>query len=312
MTAIVEAALRRWGLTGASHRLAAARENVVYEVSLDGARYALRIHRRGYRTDQELTSELAWMAAVAGVIGAPAPVPTPDGQTLAHIDGVQADMLTWLDGQMLADVFPAATPEWRSSIFDALGGAMARLHDASDAWTPPSHFERARWDRDGLLGDAPLWDRFWDNPGLTPEDQRLAHAFRQAASERLAAIGPDLEFGLIHADLVLANVLVDGDAVKLIDFDDGGYGWRVFDIATALLKHRAAADYAALERALITGYRRIRAINLSELKLFLALRAATYVGWNITRMAELNGAERNTRFITDFRDTAGAYLALRA
>ena len=51
----------------------------------------------------------------------------------------------------------------------------------------------------------------------------------------LAAYGtaPD-RFGLIHADMRLANVLVDGEAVTLIDFDDSGEGWFAYDFAAAV------------------------------------------------------------------------------
>ena len=106
-----------------------------------------------------------------------------------------------------------------------------------------------------------------------------------------------LDHGLIHADLVAGNVMTDGPNLTLIDFDDGGYGFRLFEIATALLKHTDAPDYPILSDALIEGYTTERALDLAQLDLFIALRAATYVGWNITRMSETGGAARNARFV---------------
>lgn len=306
---IVKQALALWDMEDAAHRLVAARENAVYEVVLGGRRAALRLHRLGYRTDAELQSELDWMAAIAaGGLSTPAPVPTAQGDLLRHIGDRQVDMLTWLDGDVLADVLAAANSAERRRLFRQLGADMARLHIISDAWTPPDGFVRAAWDRGGLLGEAPLWDRFWENPACEAADRALFSAFRRQALDRLADIGPTLDYGLIHADLVAANVLVDGDTLRLIDYDDGGYGFRLFDIATALLKHRMAADYAALQDALIEGYQGVRPLDLAELNLFLALRAATYVGWNIARAEESGSAARNDRFLPDLRVQARIWM----
>ena len=309
MSDIVEKALRQWGMTGARCKLVASRENAVYEVSDARGRFALRLHRQGYRSDAELRSELAWMAAVAeGGLSVPSPTRTAGGEYLAQIDGIQVDFLTWLNGRTLGDALASCVRVDRRSLFFALGREMARLHQVSDAWSPPQFFDRVHWDRDGLLGQAPLWDRFWENPELTAADRDLSERFRHAASDRLEEIGPTLEYGLVHADLVPGNVLVDGNALRLIDFDDGGFGYRLFDVATALLKLMSMADYPQFQDGLIEGYHSIRPLDVAELDLFLALRSATYVGWNITRMGEADGAERNKRFINLFRSLADLCL----
>lgn len=309
MNDMVEKALRQWGMTGARYKLAASRENAVYEVSDARGRFALRLHRQGYRSDAELRSELAWMAAVAeGGLSVPSPARAVGGEYLAHIDGMQVDVLTWLKGQTLDDALANAEQEDRRSLFFALGREMARLHQVSDAWSPPRFFDRAHWDRDGLLGQAPLWDRFWENPELAASDRDLSERFRRAASDRLEEIGPTLDYGLVHADLVPGNVLVDSNALRLIDFDDGGFGYRLFDVATALLKHMSMADYPRFQNGLIEGYHSIRPLDVAELGLFLALRSATYVGWNITRMGEADGTARNKKFISLFRSLADKCL----
>ena len=300
MNSLVAEALGAWGLEGAACRLVAARENAVYEVVQGSRRLALRVHRQGYRSDGQLQSELAWMAAVAaGGLSVPDPVPARDGALMCRIGDTQVDVLTWLTGDTMTDALSRGSKQRRADLFHRLGHEMARLHVISDAWTVPDGFERPIWDRDGLLGETPLWDRFWDNPALAPADRDLLLRFRAAAWDRLDGMQSD--FGLIHADLVPANVLVDGDDLRLIDFDDGGYGHRLFDVATVLLKHLGAEDHAQLQEALVTGYRTVRPLETEALDLFLALRAATYVGWNITRMSEQDGHARNARFIAALR-----------
>ena len=309
MNKIVDQALGLWGLEGAPYKLVAARENAVYRVKRQGNDVALRVHRKGYRTDDELGSELAWMAEMSrGGISVPAPVPLPGGGFLACVDGTQVDVLTWLSGATMTEVLVDLEGTRRLQLFSDLGREMARLHTLSDAWKIPPEFTRVHWDRAGLLGDAPLWDRFWENPELTQKDRDLFHRFRAAASEDLDKKSETLDCGLIHADLVPANVLVDGDGLKMIDFDDGGYGYRLFDVATALLKHTEAEDFAQIKQALIEGYLTTRKLDLTDLDLFLALRAATYCGWNITRMDEPGGAERNARFVATSREFMDRYL----
>jgi Ser/Thr protein kinase RdoA (MazF antagonist) len=194
----------------------------------------------------------------------------------------------------------------RTGTFRALGAEVARLHAACDAWDPPDGFRRCRWDMDGLLGETPVWGRFWDNPTLDTGTRDLFRRVRQVARDRLGRANHDL--GLIHADLVRENVLLDGPVIRLIDFDDGGFGFRAFDLATVLLKTIAEPDYPALKAALIDGYLSRRALDLTHLDLFLVLRALTYVGWIVPRMAEAGGAERNTRFVTEARTLSAAYL----
>ncbi len=309
MNQIVENALKKWGLEEAAYRLVAARENAVYEVSDGQNRFALRLHRQGYRSDAELRSELMWMAAAADAgISVPSPVSAQDGKVLHHFDGTQVDVLTWLAGETLAGALGKLDATDQSKLIFRLGREMARLHRASDVWTKPRGFNRAHWNAEGLLGEEPLWDRFWENPCLSREDSDLFKAFRLEASNRLTTVGGDLDYGLIHADLVPANVLIDGSTLHLIDFDDGGFGYRLFDVTTALLKHMSAPDYPGLQSSLIAGYQSIRPLDVAELDLFLALRAATYVGWNVSRMDEPDGTERNIRFIRTLRDLASRYL----
>jgi Ser/Thr protein kinase RdoA (MazF antagonist) len=143
------------------------------------------------------------------------------------------------------------------------------------------------WDADGLVGEDPVWGRFWEADGLSADDRALMMSFRQRAGRELSEFGtaPD-RFGLIHCDFLAENMLVDGDRITLLDFDDAGYGWHLFDIATALAMATLREDFDALRNALFAGYRRHRQLpeeHLTRLPLFLALRASTYVAWVHTR-----------------------------
>lgn len=308
-------------ITGAP-QLVMHRENTVFRMKTSTGDAALRIHRAGYHTNEAITSELRWMAYLASQdIPVPAPIPTARGAlTISmQVDGFApraVDMLTWLGGGPLGQSGkPLPRPlETNLNLFRLLGQTMARFHHACDKWQEPTGFSRHAWDLEGLVGDQPFWGSFWDISGLDAEEKAILLAARDKARSALSAFAASgADYGLIHADLVRENVLVDGGQLHFIDFDDAGYGFRLFDIATALFKNRSEPDYQFLQQALVEGYLEERPSlrrELPYLPLFMLLRSLTYLGWGEARKAEPGMDARRARFKTDAlalsRDFLGA------
>ncbi|MEP1206953.1 MAG: phosphotransferase [Rhizobiaceae bacterium] len=297
--AILKAARLHWGLGEAPIKLAAARENQVFRVDAPGGTAALRLHRPGYRSDAQLHSELQWMAMLSDHgMAVPSPIPARDESLLLKIDGVVVDMLTWLDGTPMSQVVVT-----RQTNFD-LGKLLADMHILADQWTPPADFTRPEWD---LVSDQPSWGRFWENPALTPSQITLLAGFRDQARSVLAGLEyPDI--GLIHADLVPDNVLIADKRLQPIDFDDGGFGHRLFDLSTITHRSRRGDPSGDNAAAVIAGYQAIRPVDTSNLPLFESLRAASYVGWNMARIDEPGAAERNARFVVEAETAVKKYL----
>lgn len=296
-----------WPQITSPPQLVAQRENTVYRVETTLGPHALRLHRPGLHSAAALQSELDWMAMLAAAgFQVPRPQPTVSGDLLAQISGRMASLLTWLPGTPLGATgrpLPLHGPA-RTATFHALGAQMARLHSLSDRWQPPARFTRPVWDQPGLIGDAPLWGAFWALPD--PADAALMQRLRAHAATRL----PDAaDYGLIHADLVRENVLIDGPHLHFIDFDDSGFGFRGFDIATALLKNLSEPDFPALQTALLAGYQSQRPLpDPGLLPLFLALRSVTYIGWAATRMAEPGTPLRAARFLATSKTLIARHL----
>ncbi|MEO0978208.1 MAG: phosphotransferase [Pseudomonadota bacterium] len=302
--------LALWDMGSAEFKLVAARENRVFRVTDGLQTYALRLHRPGLRSNEELRSELVWMAELGREgISVPHPVAAQNGEFLREQRGQQASMLTWMSGTPLGSTGQPLDQPDRRGIFFKLGRQMARMHAVSDRWTPPAWFRRIRWDRDTLVGPDPLWGRFWENPDLDADERTLLQRFRREADARLEELDHVLDTGLIHADLVRENVMIDGQDLHLIDFDDAGFGYRMFDVSTALFKNRQEPDYRELETAFLTGYGSARKLDVSTLDLFLGLRAVSYVGWIIARLDEEGGRSRSKRMIEDATDLVEAYLS---
>ncbi|NUT16660.1 MAG: phosphotransferase [Cupriavidus sp.] len=290
---LAEKALARWDLDHAGISPIKIRENAVFRVDLrDGGRVALRVHRAGYHSDAALQSEFEWMAALhqAG-IEVPRAMPSRAGRLFERIeargaaDGRLVDVLEWVEGRQLG-ALESGLGVGEGAVarcYVTLGEIAARMHNQSSAWRPPAGFVRHHWCEQGLTGPAPLWGRFWELEQLSQPQRTLLAAARRAIRRDLLAYGKSSRnFGLIHADLVPENLMVEGDRVRVIDFDDAGYGWHLFDLATSLYFLRDKADFDAALDAFLDGYRRHRPLPQSELAhlpLFLAARGTTYLGW---------------------------------
>jgi Ser/Thr protein kinase RdoA (MazF antagonist) len=217
-------------------------------------------------------------------------------------------LLTWLSGTPLGQVATPLTIDDRPGVFQRLGATIANLHAISDRWQKPVDFTRPSWDIDGLVGAEPYWGKFWENPALEADQRKLIVAAREKARSSLLQYKDTLDFGLIHADLVRENVLLDGSDVKFIDFDDCGTGFRLFDLATALIKNMQEPDYAELRQALLDGYCSTRPMEMDLLPVFLVLRAFSYLGWIIPRLNEGGAAARNERNVAAAMALAAEYL----
>ena len=295
---VVRKALELWGMEGADVSLAAHRENTVFRLGFQGLDYALRLHCPGYRNRFELQSELEWMNWLkTNGLRTPEPVTSGNGSLCHKIDGIVVDVLSWLDGETLTRKMQSASADELDTIFLSLGRTMAELHNKSDEWDVPNGFQRPSWNLEGLVGEAPVWGRFWENPVLTPEQcEKLVDA-RAAARELLDTRAPQLDYGLIHADIIPDNVLVSGSETSLIDFDDGGFGFRLFDLATTLNKIPGGGKGVDCQSAFLKGYQSVRQIDLACLPLFSALRSFTYIGWIMTRLDQPDAKARLQKFL---------------
>lgn len=291
-----EAALH-WA--GTDLRLIRARENAVYEMRLrDGARAALRLHRTGYQGAAAIRSELWWCAELARAgLAVPTPLPASGGDLLVTLStGRFASVLGWVEGEPLgmAGVPLPGTDAQQQDWHFALGRLIAQVHQATDALILPADFTRPGWDIDGLVGDAPFWGRFWDHPFATTEQAARLRAAREFLRERLMVYADQGgDFGLIHADVLRENILVNEGSLSLIDFDDAGLGFRLYDLGTVMSQNQAQENRVALRNALIAGYATLRPVDAKMVDVFTLARCCASVGWTMPRLAPDNPIHRS-------------------
>ncbi|MGB6310492.1 MAG: phosphotransferase [Steroidobacteraceae bacterium] len=324
MQALARLALQRWDLDVAGLAPIKVRENAVFRVDLDGGRRAvLRVHRPGYHSDAALDSEFAWLRALESAgIQVPRVIRSREARdfevVVTDADGMrQVDMFEWIDGCQLGSIeggVGGADADVAGQYFK-LGVIAARMHNHVSRWQHPHGFRRHAWDAAGLVGEQPLWGRFWDLAALTHAQRTLLVRARRMIALDLEAMGRHAEhYGLIHADLVPENVLVDGDRLCVIDFDDAGFGWHLFEIATSLYFISGDAVFEAARDALLRGYRSERPLSdeaIERLPLFLAARGTTYLGWVHTRQGTQTARELTPFLIELACTTVERYLGQR-
>ena len=320
---LAELVLPEWGLKNVSLSMIKMRENAVFKVELaDGSKQILRIHRAGYHSDDALRSELQWIQALAkDGIETPDVLPTQKGDLFVAPDSKlagklrQVDMFAWVEGEQLGSIEGGLEGDLatQQENYRTIGSLSAKVHNQAIEWQIPTGFVRHAWGVDGLTGEQPFWGRFWELEALTRSQRDLMLKTRERVRADLSAFGQSAQnYSMIHADMVPENVLVDGSHIRLIDFDDAGYGWHLFEMATSLYFSSAEVDLDNLVQPYLEGYRSERELSdddLAMLPLFMLARATTYLGWAHTRK-ETETAQELTPFIIEMGcATAEKYLS---
>ncbi|MDX2306686.1 MAG: phosphotransferase [Hyphomicrobium sp.] len=279
-------AIRRFDLPAtATVKLINLSENATFQVNdpSNGRRWALRVHRIGYHSRRGIASELAWVRALKseGVVITPAPIPGRDGEC---IQTIAVDDLPEPRNTVLFDWEAGAEPANTDVAgFELLGETAARMHGHVKRWTPPAWFERHAWNFETSLGATPHWGRWRDGMGMSPEILAIFERTVALIETRLKAFGQSpARFGLVHGDMRLANLLMDEGKVKVIDFDDCGFSWFLYDCATTVSFFEHKPEVPELIAAWVRGYRRVGDLSNedeAEIETFVMLRRLLLVAW---------------------------------
>jgi Ser/Thr protein kinase RdoA (MazF antagonist) len=277
-------------------------ENATYLVADPGTgqRSVLRLHRRGYHGPAEISSELAWLDALRSDAGIRTPRVIPDlaGRRLLALeeDGAaeprHAVMFEWL---------PGIEPPAHSLVdsFEELGQITARMHEHALSWPRPAGFARFAWDYDGAFGAVARWGRWQDGMAVGAAERDVLGRLDATLRRRLTDFGAQPHrYGLVHADLRLANLLVDGGQTYVIDFDDCGWSWFLYDLGAALSFIEDDPRAGDLIDAWVRGYRTVRPLaaeDEAEIPTFVLMRRLLLVAWigshSGTELAQSMGAD---------------------
>jgi len=279
--------LELWDIpAGSTMRLINVSENATYLVKAPGGfRAVLRIHRENYHSRRAIECELAWADALhaEGGVVTPAVYTGKDG---ARIQSGHTAALPNPRFMVLFHFVEGKEPDPSHDLvepFRNLGAIAARTHLHSISWRKPDQFERLTWDLETVYGPRATWGNWREAPGVTPDIRVALEQTEAVVRTRLTAFGKTKDrYGLIHADMRLANLLFDADSTRLIDFDDCGFGWFLYDFATGISFMEDHPQVGALKAAWVEGYRRVRELSPAdenEIDTLVMLRRMALLAW---------------------------------
>lgn len=263
-------------------------ENVTYLVVHQRTKRkyaAMRVSRPGYHTLEETRAEMRWLERIVKekTVTIAAPLPALLGQTVVCVDAggkqFHCVLCEYLKGQ-------APDPEsgdrgywW----FQKIGEAAAKLHLQTIGWKESRSLGRPVWDYEALLGEKGLFGNWRVCRALGDDGHLLLERACGQIEKRLKVYGRDLaRFGLIHTDLRAANLLVEGCQLKVLDFDDCGFGWYLFDLAGSFSFIENHVETAGRIKAWLKGYTAVRALYKEDYDMiptFLMARRIQLLAW---------------------------------
>lgn len=217
--------------------------------------YVLRIHRPEYQTIDSIKSELNWLHRLHALgIEVPEPKTTKQGSEIvtAQVGGIlprTCVLFHWIEG---IKRYSSLNHERMRR----LGTLVGLVHQHASEISDLEKFTRPTWDWHYLSG------QFF--PGINLNKYPAYFHARSKTILRKSAVKiqnilrdigkSERTFGLIHADLSYQNTLFKREKIALIDFDNCGWGYYLYDLAVILANVRYHPNYDALESGLIIGY----------------------------------------------------------
>lgn len=290
-------------------------ENATYLITppAPAPQRVLRINRPGYHPRNYIVTELSWVRALkrdTSILTAE-PLPGLDGELVQHVwhpavpEPRHCVLMTFVEGREPDDTNRLAS-------FALLGEVTAQLHRHAAGWKPAHPVHRERWDFDTMVGPAGHWGRWENGLGMTPAIRRHLARVLPVIRRRVDAVGyARSRFGLIHADLRAANLLVHENRVAVIDFDDCGRSWFIYDLAAALSFIETHPDVPAYIEAWLSAYTRQRRLSkqeIAEIPTFLMLRRLLLVAWCGSHADTAQAQAMGPRFTTETCALADIYL----
>ncbi|GLW98625.1 phosphotransferase [Microtetraspora sp. NBRC 16547] len=291
-------------------------ENATYRVDepATGHRSILRVHRLGYHSEQAIASELDWLEALREEAGVRTPrvIPSAGGARILAVEGPGGERRNCV----MFEYLPGTEPSEDRLVddFERLGAVTARMHRHARSWRRPPGFRRFHWDYDAALGKVARWGRWQDGTGVQGEARAVLERLDKVLRERLAAFGRGTDrYGLIHADLRLANLLVEGArAPNVIDFDDCGFGWYLYDLGAAVSFIEHYPQVPEMIDSWVRGYRTVLSLpkeEEQEIWTFILFRRLLLVAWIGTHSAVDIARELGAGYTDGSCELAERYLS---
>ena len=260
-------ALISFEMTNASIEWLAYTHNAVFQVEHDSQTRILRLSFAENSAQVEAEYHLLNTLYASGLAVS---------QAFDHIrqDEFSAILLSYLEG-----ISPQ--PDTVSvEEMQEIGQFLAHFHSVNVSRT----ILQKSLDWDGLFSNTGIYYPGDENMTVFSDEQlSLIDAVAEKVKLAMNEIGQsEDEFGLIHGDFLLKNILFHNNEVRALDFEYCGWGYYLYDLTPILWQLKPQARYPQLEQALWDGYNLIRPLTAQHrelLETFIAGRQVASMYW---------------------------------
>lgn len=285
-------------------------ENATFVVKWGLTKRIIRVYRPHYHTNSEISSELLWLQAIerSGIVPVPHLFLSKTGKLFVEDNSLRLACFSFIEGH---------EPQTDNNLvgwFTLLGNISARLHQQSKGWEKPQDFTRKNWTYETMLGKNASWGNWQNVKGLSSDDRKILEQCDQTLKRLSFAFPKDkAHYGLIHGDLRLANLLVNGENLAAIDFDDCGFSWFGLDLANSLSFIEDHPLVPALINAWFQGYGQVMPVQ-DEMKdmipHLMMMRRMQLTAWLTTHNITPTAKKLGTTFPNGTVKLAQTYLEM--
>ena len=229
-----------------------------YLIENAGAKYILRIYRNDWRSPEEIYFELEFLAYLGDRNAQVAyPVRTTGGELWFRIESPEGErtaaLFHYAEGRAPGDAMTADE-------CILLGRSVSNVHRIADSFT--THRTRRELDARFLLDES--------IEAIKPFVDINARSYLEELHKRLRRAWPGIPkaagvFGLCTGDVNARNFHIDGNRhITLFDFDQCGYGFRVFEIGKFCSSLHSHKLKQVLVDAFLEGYQQGRQLSRME------------------------------------------------
>ena len=269
-------------------------------MSKNNTRYILRINRPGYHSPDELNGETFWMQSLRAdtTLHLPDVYCNSDGNTISAFThstsfGKDYSIFSYING---VDLQANNFEDLKANI-KKVGTTAAILHNHAESKPSLMHLNRPHWDFEDLFGTNPRWGDWKSHILLRKKEHLIYQDVLDKIRAQLNIYGQSSDkYGLIHADLHLSNFMQTDNSLYLIDFDDCGYGWFLYECGCSLMQYNE--NIPQLCDVWLEGYltqRQLHAEDYAILPAFIIMRRIARIAWMASH-AKSDTADSITNF----------------
>jgi len=198
-------------------------ENFVFEYEKDGIEYILRFTHSSHRSFELVEGEIEWIEYLSkNGANVYTPIHSSNDTLAEKIDATDGSFFIVVSFVKALGDHPDSS-KYSDNFIVNWGETLGMMHRLTKEFKPSKpRYRRIHWYEDDL---------FMPERHIPDQYEIVKQKFVDHIAY-LKKLPQDRDsYGLIHTDAHQGNIIVKGDKLKVIDFDDASYKWFMSDIA---------------------------------------------------------------------------------